>query len=221
MADEMNPLQKAIDEHSGQQAAVPLAHYEELFAQADPELLSARSGVPFTWQEGEKAGTFDMKLLGRGVQVLWPTMETRFIDTGEVPSTKIRITIVDLLLHGQLVPGSGKFIPYTDVPWGNHYFKAFQGRCLMRLARMFKSAEAFSAACEKMGGTRNNDGDASYDFDFVGGVMIRLTIWEADDEFPPSSQILFSDNAPLAFTAEDLAVVGDITLNTLQKCVRS
>ncbi|MFQ9393460.1 MAG: DUF3786 domain-containing protein [Lachnospiraceae bacterium] len=35
--------------------------------------------------------------------------------------------------------------------------------------------------------------------------------------FPPSAQILFSDNFPLSFSAEDMAVVGDITIGTMKK----
>lgn len=46
--------------------------------------------------------------------------------------------------------------------------------------------------------------------------MIRLSIWEGDNEFPASAQILFSDNFSAAFTAEDIAVAGDITLNALK-----
>ena len=36
-------------------------------------------------------------------------------------------------------------------------------------------------------------------------------------EFPPNAQILFSDNFRYAFTAEDLAVVGDIVLGRMKK----
>ena len=42
------------------------------------------------------------------------------------------------------------------------------------------------------------------------GLSIRFAVWNADDEFPPSSQILFSDNFQYAFSAEDLAYAGDI-----------
>ena len=43
-----------------------------------------------------------------------------------------------------------------------------------------------------------------------------MILWEGDEEFPPSSQILFSDNFPVAFQAEDMAVVGDISINMLK-----
>ena len=210
-----DPLKKAIDEHKGQLTGAPLAHYEERFAAADPELAAARCGVAFE-RAAEGGGVFRLTVLGRPLEMAWPSMEARYADgEGAVPD-KMRIVVAELILDGQLAPGTGKFIPYSDVPWGDHYLKAFQGRCLARLAYMFRSAEAFSAACEKVGGRRTESGDASYEIEFVEGVFLRLTIWEADEEFPPSSQILFSDNAPLAFTAEDLAVVGDLVLGALK-----
>lgn len=49
------------------------------------------------------------------------------------------------------------------------------------------------------------------------GLQVRLILWEGDDEFPPSAQILFSDNFPVAFTqGEDMAVVGDVTIDMLK-----
>ena len=41
-------------------------------------------------------------------------------------------------------------------------------------------------------------------------------LWEGDDEFPPSSQILFSDNFPVSFQAEDMAVMGDVIIGALK-----
>ena len=49
------------------------------------------------------------------------------------------------------------------------------------------------------------------------GLFVRLILWAGDDEFPPSAQILFSDNFPAAFTqGEDMAVVGDVTIDMLK-----
>ncbi len=49
-----------------------------------------------------------------------------------------------------------------------------------------------------------------------------MILWEGDDEFPPSSQILFSDNFPISFQAEDMAVMGDVIIGSLKsfaKCI--
>ena len=59
-------------------------------------------------------------------------------------------------------------------------------------------------------------GDVSYEFEFINGLHVRFILWAGDEEFPPSSQILFEDNFPYAYQAEDLAVVGDISITTLK-----
>ncbi|HIQ95452.1 MAG TPA: DUF3786 domain-containing protein [Candidatus Limivivens merdigallinarum] len=37
-----------------------------------------------------------------------------------------------------------------------------------------------------------------------------------DEEFAPSAQILFSDNFPVAYTAEDVAYIGDVVLDYMK-----
>ena len=59
-------------------------------------------------------------------------------------------------------------------------------------------------------------GEHYYDFEFINGIHIQFLLWAPDEEFPPSSQILFADNAVAAFTAEDMAVIGDVSINTLK-----
>ncbi len=192
----------------------PIEYYSERFAQANPAEMARRSGVLYDAENQ----WFTVHLLGREVRLAWPSMETVCADTGAATAPNVRILLGHLVLEHQLVPGSGTFVPYAQIPWGQAYLKAFTGRCINRLAFMFKSASQFSLACEKLGGMPAADGDASYDFEFVDGVFVRLVVWEADDEFPPSAQILFSDNTQLAFTAEDLAAVGDILLGALKSC---
>ena len=56
----------------------------------------------------------------------------------------------------------------------------------------------------------------SSEFEYINGLHVRFILWTGDDEFPPASQILFEDNFPYAYQAEDLAVVGDISITTLK-----
>jgi hypothetical protein len=59
-------------------------------------------------------------------------------------------------------------------------------------------------------------GDAGYRFEFLNGLFVSILLWGADDEFPPSAQILFDDNFVFAFTAEDIAVVGEVIIEGLK-----
>jgi hypothetical protein len=68
-----------------------------------------------------------------------------------------------------------------------------------------------------MGAREIKAGDAGYEIELFEGFQIRFQIWSGDEEFPPSSQILFSDNFPAAFHAEDLVVACDVILGTMKK----
>ena len=45
---------------------------------------------------------------------------------------------------------------------------------------------------------------------------MRLIVWPAEDDIPPSAQFLFSGNFPLAFSAEDVAYVGDVIIDAMK-----
>ena len=66
-------------------------------------------------------------------------------------------------------------------------------------------------------------GDIAYELEIFPEYKIQMILWEGDEEFPPSSQILFSDNFPVSFQAEDMAVMGDVIIGSLKaylKCVQ-
>jgi hypothetical protein len=68
-----------------------------------------------------------------------------------------------------------------------------------------------------LGGVPVKKGDAAFDLRFIPGVTVRLILWSGDEEFPPQSQWLFSDNTPLAFSAEDVAGMGDVIIGALKE----
>ena len=84
----------------------------------------------------------------------------------------------------------------------------------MELTR--KQAEQLKKAMEPLNASPYSKGDMGYEFAFMKGLLVRVSIWNGDEEFPPSAQILFSDNFRYAFTAEDMAFVGDIFIKVLK-----
>jgi len=74
-----------------------------------------------------------------------------------------------------------------------------------------------SAALEKLPVIPLKYGDVSSQIEVMPGYEIRLIVWEGDEEFPPNSQILFSDNFPQAFSAEDRTVVGDVVISDIKR----
>ena len=50
--------------------------------------------------------------------------------------------------------------------------------------------------------------------DFLSTIIAwGRAFWEGDEEFPPSAQILYSDNFQFGFHAEDMVVAGDLNHN--------
>ena len=74
---------------------------------------------------------------------------------------------------------------------------------------------------EKIGGQKISMGDSGYKFEFMNDLHMYFILWAGDEDFPPSAQILFDDNFPLAFTAEDIAVVGDVSIGKLKEIASS
>lgn len=199
---------------------IPFEHYLEVFRKADPMEIAERCGVPYD----KNAGTFSIRLMGVNYTVAWPSYDIQHEEEERIgyypleTRANARILLLRFLTEGGAAPTTGKFLTYREVPWGEVYFKQFQGRCLFRLAFGFgNKLQVFRQIMERVGASPIGSGDAGYDLEFMPGLQVRLILWEGDDEFPPSAQILFSDNFPVAFTqGEDMAVVGDVTIDMLK-----
>lgn len=199
---------------------LPYEHYLEKYQNMDPEEMAKRTNLP--WDAEKK--TFTIRLMSVTYSVSWPEYEVHHMDHDEMgffpleDAFNARILILRYMVDGGAVPATGKFLTYREVPWGQVYFKQFQGRCLMRLAYGFGSKlDVFRRVMEQLGATPVKTGDAGFEFEFINDLKLRFMLWEGDDEFPPASQILFSDNFPAAFVmGEDMAVVGDVSINVIK-----
>ena len=193
---------------------IPLSHYKTLLAQADPEEIAARTGVAYD----SAAGTFTLHLLAAELVITWPDGNFRYADSVRELSEYTSILLLRFLLEGNCAESSGKFLAYPETPWGEVYYQQFRGRCILRLAFGFGfDPERFARACTALGGVPVPMGDRAFEIPFLENLRIRLILWEGDEEFQPSAQILFSDNFPLAFSAEDMAVVGDVLISAMKK----
>ena len=50
-----------------------------------------------------------------------------------------------------------------------------------------------AAACERMGGEKAGAGDVSYNLPVFQNLKLRLSFWDADDEFPASLSLLWDE----------------------------
>lgn len=193
---------------------IPFSHYTGLFRQMDPRQTATR--LPFVGFDGEK---FTVKLLGREYRISWPEYAIEAAD-GRLPEKPVQIFLLRCLLEAGNEPWHGEWKTFRQMPWGELYFRPYSGRVLKRAAFAFgANVAAFREASEKLGGTPVNHGDAGFRFDFFGPYQMQIIVWEGDDEFPPSAQILYTDNFA-AVSAEDRVVAGDILISHIRSAMQ-
>lgn len=203
---------------------LPWEHYLSQYQESDPEEIAARLGISYD----EEQKYFTLKFLGTVYQISWPDFQVSHEadDMGFYPletMTYARTLTIRFLLNGAEASGTGKFKTYREMPWGEVYLRQFDGRCIKRLAFSYGNRiKDFQAIMEHMHCVPVKHGDIAYQLEIFPDYLVQMILWEEDDEFPPSSQILFSDNFPISFQAEDMAVMGDVIIGSLKsfaKCI--
>ena len=192
---------------------VPFEHYVNLFGDLNPEEASARTGAAFDGQ------AFCVRLVGTDYRISWPdyAISSETEHAFALKNLPAQTFLLRYLLEGKLVPSLGQFRTFREMPWGELYIQPFTGRCLTRAAFTFGTkVEKFAAAMEKLGAKKLPHGDAGYELELLPGYDMRLLVWAGDDEFPPNSQILYSDNFADGFAAEDRVVAGDILISVVK-----
>ena len=203
---------------------LPWGHYLSQYQESDPKEIAARLGISYD----EEQKYFTLKFLGTVYQISWPDFQVSHEadDMGFYPletMTYARTLTIRFLLNGAEASGTGKFKTYREMPWGEVYLRQFDGRCIKRLAFSYGNRiKDFQAIMEHMHCVPVKHGDIAYQLEIFPDYLVQMILWEGDDEFPPSSQILFSDNFPISFQAEDMAVMGDVIIGSLKsfaKCI--
>ncbi|MBE6985420.1 MAG: DUF3786 domain-containing protein [Ruminococcaceae bacterium] len=190
-----------------QKEAAPFAHYHAIFNQMSAEEITKRTHLEL------ENGVFFVEILGEKYPVSHPNYQ---------PET---ITALDTLLLRYLTEVGAaeeteKFLTFREMPWGDVYLQPFSGRILKRAAFTFGTRlDAFRQAAERIGAKKIPNGDAAYEFEFLKNYRLRLILWQGDEEFEPSAQMLFSANF-VNFTAEDRVVVAEIFITKLKAHLR-
>ena len=208
-----NPAQRLP--YKNQQTEEPLSHYLSMYHSLDPQEIAQRCSLKFD------GSSFNLRVLGTDYLVPHPEFALREKGGNEVSSPYEKILILRYLCEGKYVIPQGKQLSYMEVPSGPLYFRNFEGRCLKRCAFTFgKDIPRFKTMIEQNPQLRAiplKTGDAAYRLEFLSDLYITVILYGPDDEFQPSAQILFEDNFTSAYTAEDLAVVGEVLISRLKK----
>ena len=192
---------------------VPFEYYVNLFKDLDPAEAAARTGAAFD------GSAFTLRLVNAVYRIEWPVyaISADREDAFALKNLPAQTVLLRYLLEGRQVESLGQFKTFREMPWGELYIQPFTGRCLTRAAFTFGTrVEKFAAAMEALGAEKLKYGDAGYALELLSGYTMQLIVWAGDDEFPPSSQILYSDNFADGFAAEDRVVAGDILISVVK-----
>ncbi|MDR2610269.1 MAG: DUF3786 domain-containing protein [Clostridiales Family XIII bacterium] len=221
-----------LPDASQRSSAAPMKHYQAIYRTQDPAEIASRTGLAFD----AESSSFSVTLLGAPYRAVYPEFDLVPDPAAHTGSTQDgapaahtpvpaangyeKLLIIRYLTEGSYALPSGKLVSYEELPWGSVYMSNFRGRVIGRLAREFGSGEvAFPALVESMPGLKYERlpmGDSGYRIEFLNNIFVSLIYYEGDEEFPASFQVLFNDTIKYAFTAEDVAVVGDVLIGRLK-----
>ncbi len=196
----------------------PFQHYMEQYEKADPLEIRTRLKIPYD----EEQFLFTVSLLDTVYQVRWPDLSISHTDNayGYYPLEEMidaKTLVLRYLLESKAAAQYHEFKTFRELPWGEIYQQQFHGRCIQRLAFSFgNQPEVFDEVLKKMHAVKLSHGDVSYQMELFKGYDMQFILWQGDDEFPPSAQILFSDNFADGFSGEDRVVAGDVCIGTFK-----
>jgi Domain of unknown function (DUF3786) len=167
------------------------------------------------YQKGEEGETILIHFFSEPFHIQFPQIEF-YSPSKKVVSLVTRILLLHYLIRAEGNPLTGKWVAYKDIPGGLLYAGVFARRVTEPLQRKFgDSAERFKEVGIKSGGEPVDIGDASFILKAFPYVPLQYVLWGADDEFPPSVQLLFDASIDHYLSLEDIVVLGQVTTGRL------
>jgi len=170
----------------------------EQLERVDPKDLAELSGGTLSDK------ILELDILNRRARIDLDANEIKWSDGEDLPDD-LKVLLLHYLLRAEgKIDGSWK--SYREIEGGDLYYSVFQGRAILPLTSIFgENLDALVKASESLGGEKKGRGDASFDFKFFPYLLINVTLWEGDEEVPPSMNILFDTAAGRVLPTEDLA----------------
>ncbi len=186
----------------------PVNAYQEAlkrFRSIDPGEAAARSGAKYD-RLGQR---FEMVYFGSTYVVDREGRVWRADDPEAEVSFNDRTLMVQYLCEASGLPPRGTWLSFLELPEGSHHYMPFQTDATVPLARAFGGrALEFARAAESLGGRPLNMGDRSFLLPALPKIPLAVVLWDADEQFPARSNILFDSVSPTHLTTAALWVMG-------------
>lgn len=186
---------------------------KENFSRSVPEIMAANSGVTYH----SDSCVFEISFLGREYRISHPEGNVDALDGGNVPLEN-RICILHYLTGASAAGLEGRHISFSELPSGFIYVTPFTNRCIRPLVSIFgREPQKLIEAGEKLGGKREELGDYAVTVPVFPKIPITFVLWEGDDEFPPSGNVVFDASAPEHLETEDYALLPGLAVFTMKR----
>lgn len=189
----------------------------EQFAGKDPVLMSRNARVDY--EEG--TASFLVPFLGRKYRVYHPEGKVELLDGGGDVPQPVQIVLLHYLSQAGPEMAEGRLISFKELPDGFIYREPFTNRAIRPLVAVFgQNPSKLIEAAEQLGGWKENLGDVSVTIPVFPKIPITFVIWEGDEEFPPSGNVLFDASAPCHLPTEDYALLPGLVIGEMKKRVK-
>ncbi|MBO8169642.1 MAG: DUF3786 domain-containing protein [Thermoanaerobacteraceae bacterium] len=178
-------------------------HAVELLATGDPELMADCSGA--TYDAGKQL--FTIRYCNRIYHVSYPD--------GKITSPTEEVNKADMqilpyyLAQASGLPPRGKWLSFMQLPGGPHHYALFKLEAINPLAERFgNDLASFIKIAEDMGGEPIDTGDVGYVIKALPKIPLGVAVWQGDDEFPATANIVFDASAPTYLSTDTLYLLG-------------
>lgn len=170
----------------------------------DPRHVCQNSAVIFNREQE----SFILPYLNRKYYVHHRTGEVKSLRDGSGVSIQLQILFLHYLIYARGTPLKGEWITFKELPGGQIYIEPYQKRTIKPLLKYFgQNLEKFMELACSLGGERASYGDGAMVLRPFPRVPLAFVLWEGDEEFPPSANILYDASAPFYLPTEDYALL--------------
>jgi Domain of unknown function (DUF3786) len=172
-----------------------------------------KAGVDY--ENGEEGEKIHILFFSESYTIRFPEIE--FSSPGKKTiSLVVRALLLHYLLRADGSPFTGEWAAYKDLAGGLLYASVFARRVTEPLIKRFgRSAKLLQQVGDRLGGRSARIGDASFHLLAFPRIPLQYVLWEGDEEFPPSAQLLFDSSVDHYLPLEDIVVLGQITTGRL------
>lgn len=184
------------------------------FADLNPVTMADKAMVDYM----EEESYFVVPFLGKEYQVSYPDGKIVLCNGGDEVPLAFQVVLLHYLAKCSARMPEGSKVAFGELPSGSIYILPFNNRSIKPLVATFgANPQKIVEAGLNMGGWRENMGDAAVTVPVLPKIPITFVLWEGDDEFQPSGNILFDASAPSHLHTEDYALLPGLAIWEMKK----